>query len=65
MEKGHKLLWESARWGRIGGLAGDLHGLGPGLAVQAPGGATLQQAVDVAAAATVVHGGDAGRGGGA
>lgn len=46
-----------------GGLAGDLHGLGPGLVVQGPGGAALQQAVEVVAAATAVHGGDAGRGG--
>lgn len=47
------------------GLAGNLHGLGSGLAVQGPGGAALQQAVEVGAAATAVHGGDAGRGGGA
>lgn len=47
------------------GLAGDLHGLGSGLAVQAPGGTALQQAVEVVATATAVHGGDARRGGGA
>lgn len=47
------------------GLAGDLHGLGSGLVVQGPRGAALQQAVEVVAAATAVHGGDAGRGGGA
>lgn len=45
--------------------AGDLHGLGSGLVVQGPGGAALQQAVEVVAAATAVHGGDAGGGGGA
>lgn len=48
-----------------GSLAGDLHGLGRGLVVQAPGGAALQEAVEVVAAATAVHGGDAGGGGGA
>lgn len=47
------------------GLAGHLHGLGPGLVVQVPGGGALQQAVEVAAAAAAVQGGDAGRGGGA
>ncbi len=47
------------------GLAGDLHGLGSSLVVQGPSGAALQQAVEVVAAATAVHGGDAGRGGGA
>lgn len=47
------------------GLARHLHGLGPSLVVQVPGGGALQQAVEVAAAAAAVHGGDAGRGGGA
>lgn len=47
------------------GLAGHLHGLGPSLVVQVPGGGALQQAVEVVAAAAAVHGGDAGRGGGA
>lgn len=46
-------------------LAGHLHGLGPSLGVQAPAGAALQQAVEVAAAAAAVQGGDAGGGGGA
>lgn len=64
-EGAHKLLWESVGGWVIGGLAGDLHGLGSGLVVQAPGGAALQQAVEVVAAAAAVHGGDAGGGGGA
>lgn len=46
-------------------LAGDLHGLGSSLVVQDPSGAALQQAVEVVAAATAVHGGDARGGGGA
>ena len=46
-------------------LAGDLHGLGPRLVVQAPSGVgSLQQAIEVATA-DAVHGGDAGGGGGA
>lgn len=53
------------RVGKGWGLAGHLHGLGCGLVVQAPGGAGLQQAVEVVAAAAAVHGGDAGGGGGA
>lgn len=53
-------------WGGVGwALAGNLHGLGASLVVQDPGGTALQQAVEVVAAATAVHGGDAGRGGGA
>lgn len=50
-------------WGRS--LAGDLHGLGSSMVVQGPSSTALQQAVEVVAAATAVHGGDAGRGGGA
>ena len=45
-------------------LAGHLHGLGSSRSVQTPGAAGLQQAVKVAAAATAVHGGDAGGRGG-
>lgn len=61
----HKLLWGCAGVGLGWSSAGDLHGLGSGLVVQGPGGAALQQAVEVVAAATAVHGGDAGGGGGA
>lgn len=66
MERAHKLLREGRVQGVGWALAGHLHGLVSGLAVQGPpGGAALEQAVEVAAAATTVHGGDAGGGGGA
>lgn len=46
-------------------LAGHLHGLRSTLVVQTRSAAAVQQAVEIVATATALHGGDAGGGGGA